>query len=237
MQIIPAVDVLGGQVVRLLEGDFGQSTTYLDSPADAIRRWGADGATMVHVVDLEGARHGSPSPGLVEDMASAQVPFQIGGGIRSASAAAQMIEAGASRVVLGSSAVWQPELLSDLVSRLGLERVVAAVDVKAGLATGAGWLDEGRPSKEVISAVAASGVGWILVTGISRDGTMAGPDLELTRSAVLGAPGAGIIGSGGVGKLSDLADLEAVGAQAAVVGKALYEGAFSFQDAVDVASG
>ncbi len=237
MQIIPAVDVLDGQVVRLVRGDYGQSTTYLESPADAVRSWGAAGVGMVHVVDLEGARQGSPSSGLVEVIASAGVPFQIGGGIRSADAAVQMVAAGATRVVLGSSAVWQPELLAELVSRLGAERVVAAVDVKAGLATGAGWLDEGRPFTDVISAVADSGVGWILVTGISQDGTLAGPDLDLTRSAVLAAPDAGIIGSGGVGKLGDLTDLQAIGAQSAVVGKALYEGAFSLQDAIDAVSG
>lgn len=237
MQIIPAVDVLDGQVVRLLRGDYGQSTTYLESPADAVGSWGAAGARMVHVVDLEGARQGSPSPGLVEVIASAGVPFQIGGGIRSADAAVSMVAAGASRVVLGSSAVWQPELLGELVSRLGPERVVAAVDVKAGLATGAGWLDKGRPFIDVISAVASAGVGWILVTGISQDGTLAGPDLDLTRSAVLGAPDAGIIGSGGVGKLGDLTDLQEVGAGAAVVGKALYEGAFSLRDAIDAVSG
>ncbi|MDH5423321.1 MAG: HisA/HisF-related TIM barrel protein, partial [Acidimicrobiia bacterium] len=237
MQIIPAVDVLDGQVVRLLKGDYRQSTTYGSAPAEAARSWAAAGASLVHVVDLEGARLGSPSLGLVEQIASTNVPFQIGGGVRSVQAARRVIEAGAQRVVLGSVAVWQPEVLAELVGAYGADRMVAAVDVKAGLATGSGWLDAGRPYLEVIAGVAATGVGWILTTGISQDGTMAGPDLGLTRSAVEQAGNAGVIGSGGVGSLADLVALAGCGASGVVVGKALYEGVFSLQEAINAVSG
>lgn len=237
MQIIPAVDVLAGQVVRLLKGDYSQSTTYGSAPAEAVRSWAAAGATLVHVVDLEGARLGAPSLGLVEQMASTNVPFQIGGGVRSVQAARRVIEAGAQRVVLGSAAVWHPEVLAELVGAYGPERVVAAVDVKGGLATGSGWLDEGRPFLDVVAGVAGTGVGWILTTGISQDGTMAGPDLALTRSAVEQAGGAGVIGSGGVGTLADLVALDGCGAKGVVVGKALYEGAFSLREAMSAVSG
>lgn len=232
MQIIPAIDVLDGQVVRLLKGDYRQVTAYSDSPVEALGSWGRAGAAMVHVVDLEGARTGTPSPGLVETMAGAAVPFQLGGGIRSEAAAVRVLEAGAARVVLGSAAVWEPELLTALVARFGAERIVAAIDVKAGLATGAGWLDEGRPFGEVIARVAAAGVGWILTTGISRDGTMTGPDLALTKEAVEQAPKCRVIGSGGVGTLADLEALRNIGANAVVVGKAFYEGVFSYEQAV-----
>lgn len=231
MQIIPAVDVLDGQVVRLVKGDFEAVTAYHASPAAAIETWAAAGADLVHVVDLEGARTGNPSMGLVEEMAATSIPFQIGGGIRSERVAARMLEAGAARVVLGSAAVWEPDLLKVLVGRFGGHRLVAALDVKSGMATGAGWLDVGRPFGEVIAEVATTGVGWILATGIARDGTMSGPDLTLTRTAVEMAPEAGVIGSGGVGTIDDLVALKAVGAVAAVVGKALYEHAFTLADA------
>jgi phosphoribosylformimino-5-aminoimidazole carboxamide ribotide isomerase len=232
MQIIPAIDVLDGQVVRLLKGDYDEVTAYSDSPVEALGSWGKAGATLVHVVDLEGARTGTPSPGLVESMARAAVSFQLGGGIRTEAAAVRVLEAGAARVVLGSAAVWEPELLTMLVARFGADRIVAAIDVKAGLATGAGWLDEGRPFGDVIAPVVSSGVGWILTTGISRDGTMTGPDLALTREAVEQAPNCRVIGSGGVGSLADLVALQNVGAHAVVVGKALYEGVFSYEQAV-----
>lgn len=232
MQIIPAIDVLDGQVVRLVKGDYGAVTAYSDSPVEAIRSWGREGATLVHVVDLEGARSGMPSPGLAEAMARAAVPFQLGGGIRTEAAAVRLLEAGVARVVLGSAAVWDPELLAMLVARFGAERIVAAIDVKAGLATGAGWLDEGRPFGDVIARVATAGVGWILTTGISQDGTMTGPDLALTGEAVERAPNCRVIGSGGVGTLADLVALQDVGADAVVVGKALYEGVFSYEQAV-----
>ncbi len=232
MHLIPAVDILDGAVVRLVKGDYGAVTAYESSPTSAVTAWADQGAALVHVVDLEGARSGKPTVGLSAQIAATGVPFQMGGGIRSVESAARVLESGAERVVLGSVAVWEPDLLTSLVDRFGGGRVVAAVDVKAGRATGAGWLDEGRPYAEVIAEVAATGAGWILTTGIASDGTMAGPDLELTRSAVELAPQCGVIGSGGVGTLADVVAVAECGAKAVIVGKALYEGRFTLAEAI-----
>lgn len=232
MQVIPAVDILDGGVVRLLKGDYSSVTAYGEDPAAMVISWRDQGATLVHVVDLQGARAGAPTDGLVASMAKTGVPFQIGGGIRTVEAAAATLDAGAERVVLGSAAVWNPTILTQLVESYGSTRVVAAVDVKDGRATGEGWLDAGKDVDEVMEAVAATGVGWMLVTGIATDGTLAGPDLDLTGTAVTVAPSVGIIGSGGVGSIADLVSVAGTGAVACVVGKALYEGRFDLSDAI-----
>ena len=231
MQILPAVDILDESVVRLLRGDYDIVTRYDDSPERVLEDWGKAGAEIVHVVDLDGARTGEPNVDLVRRLSAIGVPFQVGGGIRSVATAAEILKAGASRVVLGSKAVWDPSILHELVAVFGAERIVAAVDVKDGKATGTGWLDEGQPVETVLSNVAAAGVGWILATGIATDGTMAGPDMDLIRQALAAAPGIGIIASGGVGSVEDLVGLQASGAEAAIVGKALYEKRFTFAEA------
>ncbi len=235
MQIIPAVDVLGGRVVRLLRGDYDAVTDYAADPVAAVRRWAAEGAGLVHVVDLDGARSGEGDPGLWEALGEAGVPFQAGGGLRTAAAVAQAVAAGAQRAVVGTAAVWDPELLEEMVAVVGAGRLVAAIDVRDGRAQGAGWRDDGRPLAEVLAGVGAAGVRRMLVTAISRDGTMAGPDLDVLDEVAAAAPDTAIIASGGVGTLEHVRALAGAGVEAAIVGRALYEGAFTLAEAVAAA--
>ncbi len=229
MRVIPAVDVLSGRVVRLRRGDFGRAIEYGNDPVAAARRWVNWGADLVHVVDLDGARGGDPQVELWSALARQAIPFQIGGGIRTAALAVRGLEAGAARVVLGTAAVWQPEVLAEIGFA---ERVVAAVDVRAGRAMGSGWVAKGRPLWEVLDGLAASPVRRILLTGIERDGTLQGPDLGLITEVRHGAPEFSIIASGGVGSLADLAALATAGCDEVVVGRALYEGTFTLAEAI-----
>ncbi|MDH5520658.1 MAG: 1-(5-phosphoribosyl)-5-[(5-phosphoribosylamino)methylideneamino] imidazole-4-carboxamide isomerase [Acidimicrobiia bacterium] len=230
--VIPAVDVLDGRVVRLMRGDYDRVTVYADDPIRQARTWIDHGASLVHVVDLAGARSGEPDRGLWERMAAAGISFQVGGGIRTAELARAALDAGAARVVLGTAAVWDPEILAAVGSP---GAVVAAVDVRNGRATGAGWLDEGKALDEVLDGLASVGCGRLLVTGIGSDGTMAGPELDLTARVVIDGRFA-VIASGGVGNLGDLRAVASLGCEGAIVGRALYEGAFTLGDALGVRS-
>jgi phosphoribosylformimino-5-aminoimidazole carboxamide ribotide isomerase len=227
-QIIPAVDILEGRVVRLLHGDYQKVTVYAEDPVECALGWIEGGASLVHVVDLAGARDGVPDPRLWEAMAAAGVAFQVGGGIRDSNTARLALEAGAQRVVMGTAAVWNPETLVEVGAP---ERVVAAVDVRSGLAQGSGWLDEGRPVEEVLEILAGLGVGRALVTGIGRDGTMEGPEVDLLGQ-VVGDGRFGVIASGGVGSLADLAVVARLGCEAVIVGRALYEHRFTLAEAI-----
>ena len=229
MYIIPAVDVLGGAVVRLLHGDYDAVTAYGDDPVDVAARWVDEGAQMVHVVDLEGARTGEPTRSLWRSLGGTGIPFQVGGGIRDVSSATEAVDAGAARVVVGSAAVHDEVTLTAIVEAVGTTRVVAAIDVRGGRARGSGWLDDGVDLRTVTHRVVAAGVGVALVTGIERDGAMEGPNTEILDTVARIAPGLLLIASGGVGSLDDLALLRDSGYEAAIVGRALYENRFTLE--------
>jgi len=233
MQIIPAVDVLDGAVVRLLHGDYDAVTTYAPDPAGMAARWVDEGASLVHVVDLAGARTGDPDTALWKTMAEAGIPFQVGGGIRDASLAASAIDAGARRVVVGSAAVRGSEALEAIVDAVGPDRVVAAIDVRSGLARGSGWEDRGVALGVVVQRVVRAGISVALVTGIERDGAMDGPNTDLLTQVTIMAPDLELIASGGVGSINDLLDLADRGYASAIVGRALYEGRFTLPEAIE----
>ena len=184
MQVIPAVDVLGGAVVRLRRGDYGAVTRFGDDPVAVAGEFTSAGADMVHVVNLEAARSGTPAAELWKRLGDAGVRFQAAGGIRSAQDAVDAVAGGAARVAAGTTAVWEPAKLAEMADAIGGERLVAAVDVRAGRAHGAGWLDEGRPVSAVVAQVIEAGVGRIMVTSVSRDGTLEGPDVELVETVM-----------------------------------------------------
>jgi len=236
VQVIPAVDVLDGAVVRLLHGDYDVVTTYSADPVSIAIEWIDDGAALVHVVDLSGARTGSPDRTLWSSLSSGGVAFQIGGGIRSAEAASAAIEAGAGRVVVGSAAVHSTRLLSEIVEAVGSEKVVAAIDVRSGRALGSGWEDGGAALDVVVQRVVAADIGVALVTGIEGDGAMGGANVDLLEEVQTMAPELDLIASGGVGSLDDIAMLRERDCYAVIVGRALYEGRFSLADAI-VAAG
>jgi phosphoribosylformimino-5-aminoimidazole carboxamide ribotide isomerase len=232
MQVIPAVDVLGGQVVRLLRGSYDEVTVYGSDPTAIASRWIEQGASMVHVVDLVGARTGHPDPILWERLAADGISFQVGGGIRDAATARLALGTGASAVVMGTATVWNPQVLEAVGAP---DRVIAAIDVQRGQATGSGWIDEGKPLDEVLAPLESFGITRAFVTAIVRDGTMSGPDLVLIGTVREAAPNLKITASGGVGELSDLRALAMAGCEAVVVGRALYENRFTLEQAIAAA--
>lgn len=231
MQIIPAVDVLDGAVVRLLHGRYDAVTTYAPDPAVVASAWVEEGASLVHVVDLVGARTGAADTSLWTTMAG--IPFQVGGGIRDAASALAALESGAMRVVVGSAAVHDPNALGAIVDAVGPDCVVAAIDVRSGLARGSGWEDQGVELRVVVHRVVSTGISVALVTGIERDGAMKGPNVNLLTRVTELAPDLDLIASGGVGSIDDLIDLSGRGYSAAIVGRALYEGRFTLSEAME----
>lgn len=234
MQVIPAVDVLGGRAVRLLRGDYDEVTHYGDDPADMVMAWAGEGAELVHVVDLAGARDGTLDHELIARLGALDVDIQYGGGIRRPEAAAVVLDAGIDHVVAGS--VLLGDEADTFVSGVPAASIVAAIDVRSGRARGSGWRDEGIGADEALERIVGLGVTTVLATGIETDGTMGGPDLALLERFRAAAPGVRLIASGGVGALEDLAAVGSIGADAVIVGRALYERRFRLADAIARAS-
>ncbi|MEN8040748.1 MAG: 1-(5-phosphoribosyl)-5-[(5-phosphoribosylamino)methylideneamino] imidazole-4-carboxamide isomerase [Actinomycetota bacterium] len=237
MRVIPALDVLGGKAVRLLRGDYDEVSEYGDDPVAIARGFMDEGASLVHVVDLDAARGRERSLDVVRALGIAGVPFQIGGGIRSPEVAAEVVALGARRVVVGSAFLGGEATAIEIVEAVGAEHVVAALDVREGRARGSGWLDEGLPLSDALDVLAGAGVRRALVTGIETDGTMDGPAFGLFAQVRELAPDLEVIASGGVGTLDDISDLRAseVDIEAVIVGRALYEGRFTLGQAVETA--
>ncbi len=233
MDLFPSIDLRRGRVVRLHQGDFDQETVYGDDPVAVARSYAAAGATWIHVVDLDASRRdGSNRDAIVAVAGAVDVAVQAGGGVRDAS----LLEAGVARVVLGSAAVDDPELVARLADAHP-GRVVVGLDHRDGEVRVRGWEEgSGRALLDLVAALAVPGVAAFVVTDISRDATLAGPDLDGYRT-LLAATSVPVVSSGGVGSLDDLAALAAldVGGRrlaGAIVGKALYEGRFTVEAAV-----
>ncbi|HEY5294867.1 MAG TPA: 1-(5-phosphoribosyl)-5-[(5-phosphoribosylamino)methylideneamino] imidazole-4-carboxamide isomerase [Gaiellaceae bacterium] len=214
IEVIPAVDVLGEEAVRLHKGSYDDVIDRADDPVELAARWVESGARRVHLVDLDGARSGRVRPDLVRTVAEriAAVPLQASGGIRSLADARALIAAGADRVIVGTAA-W-PDPTPWFV--LG-DALVLALDVRDGQVRAAGWTE--TTGLSVREAAERAGSGRVLVTAIDRDGTLAGPDLELVRTVA--AAGLRVLAAGGVRSPEDVQALAAAGAEAAVVGRAL----------------
>lgn len=231
MILYPAIDIRDGHAVRLLRGDYDRETVYDADPVEAARRWAGQGARFLHVVDLDGAREGRPRnlEHVRRIAAAVEVPVQLGGGLRDAESFAAALEAGVERAVLGTGALERPALVEELVAEHG-DRVVVSVDARGGRVAIAGWEQhtEVEPA-ELIASLAARGVERFVYTPVDVDGTMEGPGLDDLR-AVAAATDAGLVYSGGVGSLDDLAALRELGLDnlgGAIVGRALYEQRFS----------
>ncbi len=233
MEVIPAIDLRGGRAVRLVQGDFSRETTFADDPVAVARRWQEEGATRLHVVDLDGARAREPLQlGVVRAIArAAGVPVQLGGGIRSEEAARQAVDAGVDRVVVGTAALEDPGLLATLVESLG-QRLVVALDARGGRVVVRAWeSDSGRPVGEVARELVARGAPRFLYTQVERDGMLEGPDFAGVHYLVH-ATGRPVIASGGVASIEHLRRLAELGVEGAVVGMALYRGAFRLTEAL-----
>ena len=235
MELIPAIDLLGGRVVRLSRGDYDAVTAYGDDPVETARRWEREGAARLHLVDLDGARVGRPvQRSVVTAVVSAVgIPCQVAGGLRTADDAAAALACGADRVVLGSALITDTTLAARLVAAHGPERIVAAIDVRDGRALGDGWVADARGTDAIAHArrLVAAGIRRFAVTAVARDGMQEGPDLALLETVRDAVPEAAIIASGGVGRLEDIEELARRGFEAAILGRALYEGTLRLESA------
>jgi phosphoribosylformimino-5-aminoimidazole carboxamide ribotide isomerase len=225
--LLPAVDVLDGAAVRLERGDFGRITASAGDPAELVRRLAADGAAWIHVVDLDAARDGLVNPRLVERLveAAGSAAVQAAGGIRSTADALTLLDAGAARVVVGTAA-FTPPGPEPYVEPLG-DRLVVAVDVRDGKVATNGWRhSSGLGVADAVDRCVAAGVPRLLCTAVDRDGTLAGPDLELVTRVVERSQ-LPVLAAGGIRSRDDLAALERAGAEGAIVGRAVLAGYFS----------
>jgi phosphoribosylformimino-5-aminoimidazole carboxamide ribotide isomerase len=223
-QVVPAVDLFGDEAVRLEQGDFDRVAVRAN-PEELVRRFAAAGARLVHLVDLDGARDGGIRQDLIGRLAEVAAPAEVqaSGGIRSSADAEQLLAAGAARVLVGTAALAEPEALDQFVADLG-DRLVVAIDVRAGRVAVRGWLeDTGLDAVEVARRCGKAGVPRILCTAIERDGMLGGPDLDLL-SAVREASGLPVLAAGGIRSQADLAAVAAIGCEGAVVGRALLDG-------------
>lgn len=233
--VFPAVDISDGKCVRLLQGQFGTETVYSDDPVEVALGLCSAGARWLHIVDLDGAKTGEPANRalVLEVVRRAACPVQAGGGMRSLEDVEEMIAAGANRAVLGTVALEDPQELERACARYG-ERIAVSLDVSGGELASHGWtVGAGVPLDEAVATFEGAGASWFIYTDISRDGTMAGPDLEgLARiTALTDVP---IIASGGIGSLEELrsvARMQGAGIVGAIVGRALYEGKFTVGEA------
>jgi phosphoribosylformimino-5-aminoimidazole carboxamide ribotide isomerase len=233
VELYPAVDIRGGKAVRLTQGDFAREQVYDADPLDAARRWADAGARWLHVVDLDGARAGEPVnlDGLERITAALDVSVQYGGGLRSAEHVEAAFAHGAKRVVIGTAAFMDESFLGGLLAEYGA-RIAVGLDVRSGRVAIQAWRERvSLGPTEAIRGLAKKGVETIIYTKVDWDGTMQGADLETATELVHAAGSAKVIYSGGIGSIADLEGLAPLGLLGVIVGKALYEGRFTIEEA------
>jgi phosphoribosylformimino-5-aminoimidazole carboxamide ribotide isomerase len=235
--LYPAIDIRGGQAVRLLQGDYDRETTYDADPTDAAKRWAAEGAEFLHVVDLDGAKAGKPKnlDAIQRIAAAVDCPIQVGGGLRDADSVEAILDAGAARAVIGTAALRDPGFLDAMLAAYN-DRIVVSVDARDGRVALGGWTEAGEETVvEAVAALSERGVARFLCTSIEVDGTMEGPDIaQLTEIAA--ATESQVLASGGVGELSHLKSLATstpANVEGAIVGRALYERRFTVAEAIE----
>ncbi len=239
MIIFPAIDIRGGKCVRLFKGDFQQETVFSDSPADTARKWQSQGAEYLHLVDLDGALAGSSQnlAAIEEILKVVDIPTELGGGIRSMEQIDKLLSLGITRVILGSVAVKNPDLVREACTKYG-ERIVVGIDAKDGIVAVEGWGESGNIGVvELAQKMKDAGVKTIIYTDISRDGTLSGVNVEATIKLAQES-GVKIVASGGVKSLEDIKALkkqEAVGIEGVIAGKSIYMGTLDLAAAIKIA--
>ena len=236
MIILPAIDLLGRKAVRLLKGDYNQVTVYSDSPLEVAEKFKSLGATHIHMVDLDGAKYGTaPNMDIVAEVAEKTGLFiEIGGGIRSMETVKKYIDAGISRVILGTAAICDEDFLKEAVKAYG-EKIAVGADVKDGKIAVKGWLEQSDVTlDEFFMKMQKLGVKNIICTDISRDGAMRGTNLELYRE-LSAKYSLDITASGGVSSIEDVRELRKMNLYGAIIGKAYYTGAVDLKEAIEVA--
>jgi len=236
LELLPAVDVAGAQAVRLVQGELGSETRY-GSPLDAALAWQADGAEWIHLVDLDAAFGNGNNRDLLAQVVSAlDVKVELSGGIRDDESLVAALATGCARVNLGTAALENPEWTARAIGEFG-DRIAVGLDVRGTTLAARGWTQEGGELFETLARLDRDGCARYVLTDVTKDGTLRGPNLELLR-AVCAATAKPVVASGGVSSLDDIAQLRelvSIGLEGAIVGKALYAGAFSLSQALDVA--
>jgi phosphoribosylformimino-5-aminoimidazole carboxamide ribotide isomerase len=236
MEVIPAIDLLEGRCVRLYQGDYERSQVFDDNPADVAKHWVEQGASRLHVVDLDGAKAGKPVnlDAIAQIVRAVSVPIQVGGGLRDYASVTSLLGIGVQRAILGTIAVEQPQLVADLCGEFP-EQILVGIDARNGKVATRGWLETSEVEATALAQqIAPMGVAAIIYTDIHRDGTLSGPNLDALRefASAISIP---VIASGGVSCLSDLLSLlalESLGVCGAIVGRALYTGNVSLKEAL-----
>ena len=238
MKILPAIDLSGGEVVRLLHGDYNQKTVYSDDPVSVAKGFADCGAVEMHVVDLDGAKDGyAVNANVIERIVrESGMKVEIGGGIRNRETVEKYIDCGVTRVILGTAALRDPEFLREMVETYG-EKIAVGVDIKNGNVAVNGWLeDDGVPYTEFLDSLEKLGVKTVIVTDISKDGAMQGTNRDLYRE-LSEKYSFGVIASGGVSDLDDVKALYGMNLYGAIVGRAIYNGGINLREAVAVTNG
>ena len=236
IELIPAIDIIGGQCVRLTKGDYDQKTVYRDSPAEVAREFEQIGFKRLHVVDLDGAKskHIVNSEVLRRVTTDTQLVVDFGGGIKTDEDIKKAFVAGASMVTIGSIAVTDPDLFMGWLEKYGAERIILGADVRHGKISINGWKeDSSEDLLPFLKKYVDAGVKNVLCTEISKDGTLTGPAIELYQSMMAAYPELHLIASGGVSSIDDIKALEAAGIPAVVFGKAIYEGKINLNELWD----
>lgn len=233
MQIIPAIDLKDGLCVRLFQGDFAQTTVYDTNPAAVAERWVAQGATRLHLVDLDGAKAGHPvnTAAVTAIVRAVKVPLQLGGGLRREADIEAVLALGVDRVILGTAAVHDPAFVERMIKRFG-ERIILGVDARDGQVATAGWVSLApMQATDLVNQMANLGIKRVIYTDIARDGTMTEPNFIAT-AALVSSTGPAIIASGGIAQIEHLLRLAKTGVEAAIVGRAFYTGDLQLSDAL-----
>ncbi|ABG52787.1 1-(5-phosphoribosyl)-5-[(5-phosphoribosylamino)methylideneamino] imidazole-4-carboxamide isomerase [Trichodesmium erythraeum IMS101] len=235
MNIIPAIDILGGRCVRLYQGDYKQTQIFNDNPVDVAKRWADEGATKLHLVDLDAAKVGQPvNQKTIEAIIKAvDIPIQVGGGLRNYSTVASLLALGVQQAILGTVAIEQPELVSDFCQKFP-GQIIVGIDARDGKVATKGWLETSQVlATDLALQMAKLKVAAIIYTDIHRDGTLKGPNIEALRELAT-AVSIPVIASGGISSINDLLNLlalETIGVKGAIVGRALYTGGISLKEA------
>ncbi|MBT2738216.1 1-(5-phosphoribosyl)-5-[(5-phosphoribosylamino)methylideneamino]imidazole-4-carboxamide isomerase [Bacillus sp. ISL-7] len=236
LTIYPAIDMRGGNCVRLLQGDYDQETIYGNSPFDMAKSFAADGADWIHMVDLDGAKNGKRVNDrfVIEAANKLDVKIQIGGGIRSEEDIVHYLENGVDRVIIGSIAVSNPEFAIEMIKKYG-GKIAVGIDAKNGYVATHGWLDTSElKAVDLGKRFAEAGAETFIFTDIATDGTLAGPNIAAVCE-MAEVTGKNVIASGGVSSLADLKEIAKNGISGAIVGKALYENRFTLKEALELA--
>lgn len=236
MKIIPAIDMRGGRCVRLFQGDYSKETIYGDDPATQALKWEADGAELIHLVDLDGAKAGNliNLDAIGKICASVKIPCELGGGIRTFDDAETAFKLGVSRIILGTAACENPQVAEEFTNRFGPDKIVVGIDAKNGNAAVRGWVETSSVDAfSLARKLYLMGVNRIIYTDIATDGALSGPNLESIRKLCTLLPDCNIIASGGISgpcDIRNLRDLNLDNLEGVIVGKALYDGRAHFAE-------